>query len=140
MLFFSFLFEKKYHVTQHQNCPCYPCCCLASKYIYIFISRVIVNESKQAQRAGQRSDAAGGRGRIKRPRHHTLAPDRFIYPLTQSAAIPSPSLTPLCYWDVGRGLGWGGAVNGALIQQQLLFLGFVFSLKMYSVVSFSCFF
>lgn len=38
--------------------------------------------------------------------------------------------------------GWGGgAVNGALIQQKLLFFfAFVFSLKMYSVVSFSCFF
>lgn len=73
-VFFFILEKKKSHVTQHQNCLLHPCCCLASKYIYIFIWRVVVNESKQAQRAGQRSDAAGGRAASFHPSPLTSPP------------------------------------------------------------------
>lgn len=94
------------------------------KYIYIFISRVIVNESKQAQRPGQRSDAAGGRGRAASdgPTSQTGSTRSFHQsPVTQSAVTPSPSHTTLLLGcQGGEGGGGVGAVSGALIQQQLL--------------------
>lgn len=62
--------------------------------------------------------STAGRSEVRRrwrPRHHTLAPRRFIH---QQSPSPPSFHRRLCYWDVG---GWRGAVIGALIQQQLLF-------------------
>lgn len=112
---FLFLFEKFISLA-HQRCVLLIRVIKVKSHtlfwhqdIYIFISRVIVNESNQAQQAGQRSDAAGDltscklrpRG-IGSPQHHTLAPELKTplfhpSPTIQPAVIPSPSLTPLSH-------------------------------------------
>lgn len=60
-----FLFRLKNSFSRASKmCPSHPCHVGKTHFvwhqdIYIFISRVIVNESNQAQQAGQKLDAAG---------------------------------------------------------------------------------
>lgn len=152
---FLFLFEKFISLA-HQRCVLLIRVIKVKSHtlfwhqdIYIFISRVIVNESNQAQQAGQRSDAAGDltscklrpRG-IGSPQHHTLAPELKTplfhpSPTIQPAVIPSPSHSSLAprfgflqmEGEGGREEGKGGrgeggqprSCHGALILQQLFF-------------------
>lgn len=132
--------HKKPHVTRPQRVPFHPCCCLASKiYLYFYL--------KGHCKWVQASTAAGSEvrrcwrprpRRLRRPTSQAGSARSFHQsPVSQSAVTPSPSHTTLLL-GCQEGRVGGSELSAALSSSSSFFL-FFFPLKMYSVVSFSCF-